>query len=122
MMVGQYEPSAGNKRRAAAAVHPGDRALDRLQPGIADIDAVLVFDGRTGKVVQRPHAFIGEGRNGHDCNEDQQENSLHLHHQIRLLVPSAVVFNPPLDVQPGGVMMSPVYDTASVIPLVFAKK
>lgn len=37
-------------------------------------------------------------------------------------MPFAVVFNPALDMLPGGIMMRPVYETTSVIPLVFAKK
>ena len=76
VMIRQHQAVRRYERAGAAAFQARDRALHAPEPGVVDVDAVLLLYSRSRKIVERPHAFVRDGGAG-DADQQQQPKSLH---------------------------------------------
>ena len=64
VMIGQHQAVGRDERAGAAAFQARDRALQAPEPGVVDVDAVLLLHRRFREIVERPHAFVRDGGGG----------------------------------------------------------
>jgi hypothetical protein len=76
-MVGQHQAVGRDERAGAAALEASDGALQFIQPRLLQRCAIFLLDGGLRDIVESPHAFIGAGRGGEQCQAGGGETSEH---------------------------------------------
>ena len=58
-------------------VEPHGRLAHAVEPGVVELDPVLLLDRGGGRVVEGPHAFVGGRGQGCERGERRERDELH---------------------------------------------
>ena len=76
VMVGQQQPVRADERSRPAVVQPHRGQADVIQPRLGQSEIVLLLDQLGGRIVEGPHAFVGnQGGQGHAAEGEREEGS-----------------------------------------------
>ena len=72
-MVRQDETVGGHERSGTAIVEPHARQAEMIEPARGDRKPVLLLNGGSGWVVERPHALFCGGVDGQDGGDERDD-------------------------------------------------